>query len=236
MGCNTSKTLSLVVLLLIIIPASANSFAGSDEIIYDRNISPSIEWLQEGRWLLKPGNNRDPIDAFSRSIELDPNNFRSYINRGNAYMMQKQYDLAIKDYTTAIELQPKAGEAYNNRGIAFGMKQQHERAIDDFAMAIILNKNDFKAYVNRGNSYRMKKQYNMAIKDYTRAIELKPRHATTYYNSACVYSLMNNTAEACKFLKKSIDNGFNTWSHIKSNDCFDNIRNSACYIEIMSNK
>lgn len=210
------------------------SAAGSDELISNKEgIEASIDWIPGGRWLLRPGKDRDPLEAFSKSIELDPRDFKSYINRGNVYMMRREYDMAIKDYTAAIRLQPKDWEAYNNRGIAFAMKQQHERSIEDLSMAIQLNNRDFKAYINRGNTYRMINQYDLAIKDYKKAIELRPGYPISYYNLSCVYSLQENPPEACRLLKKSLDNGFTDWNHIKSNSCFDKIRNSPCYKEIM---
>ena len=57
-------------------------------------------------------------------------------------------------------------------------------------------------------------KYDMAIKDYTRTVGLRPRHTATYYNLACAYVLMNDIMKRVGSLKKSIDNGFNEWSHI----------------------
>lgn len=234
MDRNTSRILLLIIPILLIIFLMEIGFAGSEKEISDsEGIEISIDWIPGNRWFLQPDKNRDPIEVFSKSIELDPKDFKSFINRGNAYMMRKQYDMAIRDYTMAIELQPKDGEAYNNRGIAFGKKQQHERAIEDLSMAVKLRPRDFKAYVNRGNSYRMINRYDLAISDYVMAIELQPRQPIAYYNLSCVYSLRGDSSEACRLLKKSIENGFNKWSHIQSNNCFDTIRNSICYKEIM---
>lgn len=234
MDCNTSRRLSLIIPILLSIFLMEIGVVGSDEVISDEEgIEISIDWIPGSRWFLRPRKNRDPIEAFSKSIDLDPKDFKSYINRGNAYTMRDQYDMAINDYTKAIDLQPKDGEAYNNRGIAFGKKQQYDRAIEDLSMAVALNPRDFKAYVNRGNAYRMINRYDLAVKDYTRAIELQPRQSIAYYNLSCIYSLRKNPSEACRLLKKSIENGFNKWNHIRSNICFDAIRNSACYQEII---
>lgn len=234
MDSNIVRKLVLITPILFIIFSMGISVAGSDKRISDKEgIEASIDWIPGSRWRLQPGKDRDPIEVFSKSIGSDPKNFKSYINRGNAYMMRREYDMAIKDYTTAIELQPGDWEAYNNRGIAFGMKQHHDRSIEDLSMAVQLNPRDFKTYINRGNAYRMINHYDRAIKDYKKAIELRPGYPISYYNLSCVYSLQENSPEACRLLKKSIDKGFTNWRHIMSNSCFDKIRNSPCYKEIM---
>jgi tetratricopeptide (TPR) repeat protein len=176
------------------------------------------------------------IEDYNNAIELNPNYTHAYYNRGLAYYQKVQYDRAIEDYNNAIELNPNYTHAYNNRGNAYYQKVQYDRAIEDYDKAIELNPNYTYAYNNRGNAYYGKGQYDRAIEDCNKVIQFDPNDASAYYNIACLYSVQNNTAEACQWLKKAVEKGYNKWTHIKEDNDLDNIRKSACYMEIMAGK
>ena len=59
------------------------------------------------------------IEALTKAIALDPNLVYAYINRGNAYFDEGQYDRAIKDYSRAIALNPDDAYIYGVRGLAY---------------------------------------------------------------------------------------------------------------------
>ena len=94
-------------------------------------------------------------------------------NRGIAYRLKGDLDLALQDYNQAIKLNAKLAGAYNNRGIVHDRKGDYERAIQDFDQAIKLKPSP-EAYFNRGNAQLGKSQYANAIDDYDQALKLKP--------------------------------------------------------------
>lgn len=55
------------------------------------------------------GDYEQAIEDFSKSIKLDPNNYKAeaYFRRGNAYDKLGDFIQAIKNYSKAIELDPK---------------------------------------------------------------------------------------------------------------------------------
>ena len=67
--------------------------------------SPELVF-QQGNFLMTIGQMDRAIEAYSRAIELDPNDAMAYTNRGNAHGDKGDLDLAIADYTKAIELDP----------------------------------------------------------------------------------------------------------------------------------
>ena len=91
------------------------------------------------------------IKLCNKALELNPNNFFAYNNRGLAYSSLKQYERAIQDYDKAIQLNPNDDYAHNNRGWAYYCLKQHKKAIKDFEKALELNpnyefaKNNFEA-------------------------------------------------------------------------------------------
>lgn len=77
----------------------------------------------------------------------------AYINRGKAYYLKGQLELAIADYTKAIELNPQDAEAHGYRGDAYLEKGQHDQAIRDYTKAIQLNPKYAMVYYKRGFVY-----------------------------------------------------------------------------------
>ena len=90
----------------------------------------------------------------------------TFSNRGNAYLVKKDYTRAIQDYDQAIRVQPKYAEAFNNRGYAYYRNKEYSRAIQDFDQAIRLKPDYVKALNNRAGAYNEQRQYEYALVDY----------------------------------------------------------------------
>ncbi|HUI67590.1 MAG TPA: tetratricopeptide repeat protein [Nitrospirota bacterium] len=160
----------------------------------------------------------------------------SYMNRGIAYEAKGLLDQAIADYSKAIEIKPRYDGAYVNRGNAYKAKGLLVRAIADYNKAIELNIKNDKAYYNRGSAYKAKGLFEQAIDDFNKTIELNPNKNFTYYNIACLYSLRKKAEESCLWLQKAIHAGFNDWKLMKNDADLSNIRDTACYREIIDGK
>ena len=145
--------------------------------------------LQQGNVCMMLGQIEMAIEAYSRVIELNPNNPNAYNNRGVAYSAKGDFDRTIEDYTKAIELNPNYAVAYNNRGGVYYLKEEYESAIVDFTKATELNPDYAVAYNNRGVAYYLKEEYESAIVDFTRAIELNPNYAIAYNNRGRAYGV-----------------------------------------------
>jgi len=110
-----------------------------------------------------------------------------YNNRGIAYNVRGEYDLAIKDLDTALALKPDYIMALNNRGLAYENRGMYDLAIEDFTRAIALNPDYNEAYNNRGLAYDHKGMHDQAIEDFTRAIALNPDYNEAYNNRGVAY-------------------------------------------------
>ena len=53
---------------------------------------------------------------FNKILELDPNNYCAYSNRGNSKNDLGLYKEAIEDYNKALKINPNFADAYYNRG------------------------------------------------------------------------------------------------------------------------
>ncbi|HOW75814.1 MAG TPA: tetratricopeptide repeat protein [Candidatus Competibacteraceae bacterium] len=118
-----------------------------------------------GRGVPRPDN----IDA---AIKSEPNNADLYNIRGNNYLMSKNYDKAIQDFTKAIQINTYYKEPYNGLGIAYRNMNQFDKAIQNYSKAISLDPNYFEAYNNRGVAYMFLKDYEGMCSDFKKACSL----------------------------------------------------------------
>jgi tetratricopeptide (TPR) repeat protein len=185
----------------------------------------------------KLGNYQQAITDHNKALELNPTSAEAYNNRGRDYGALGNHQQALNDFNKGIELNPKDAWAYTSRGYAYYKLGNNQQAISDYNKAIELNPKDAGTYYNRGNVYFNLGNHRQAISDFNKTIELSPmQSAAVTYNMACLYSINSNGAEACKWLRTSVEKGYNDWKHIKEDNDLDNIRNSSCYKEIMKGK
>jgi peptidylprolyl isomerase len=60
-----------------------------------------------GYQLLQIGRTKDAIEIFKLNIKQFPNSFNVYDSMGEAYMIDKNKELAVKNYEKSLELNPK---------------------------------------------------------------------------------------------------------------------------------
>jgi tetratricopeptide (TPR) repeat protein len=168
-GAGTMHRISLAArvlfLMLISLPANAQP-------------SDNLKWCNNVGNTFSPDLSIRGCTAIIESGREPESNLAAlFTNRGNAYDIKGQYDLAIKDLDQAIKLNPNFAAAFNSRGTVFGHKNQNDRAIQDYDQAIRLKPDYADAFFNRGYTYSLKGQNDRAIQDYDQAIRIKPNFA-----------------------------------------------------------
>lgn len=212
---NLLKRTYLVFILSLLLTTSilvSFSYAGLlDDIVNSvktqsasRNEMQASEWAKKGDTFLNQKNYKDAVDAYSKAISLNSKDINVYMRRGWANRFLGNYQQAILDCDKVIEMAPN----------------------DTKLLEIV--------YDERGYSNALLGNSEAAIKDYDKVLEFNPKNAGGHYAKACLYSLSKNIAVACSELKSSIELGFDQFDHIKKDTDMDNIRDSACYKEIMS--
>jgi predicted TPR repeat methyltransferase len=124
--------------------------------------------------------------------------------RGDTYNENKEYDLAIKEYTETIRLEPSFVSAYGNRGNIYIAKKEFDLAIKDYTEVIRLDPSEALAYFNRGITYSEKKEFDLAIRDYTEVIRLDPDDVSAYINRGICYAQKKEIDCAVNDLRKAI--------------------------------
>ncbi|GHV79336.1 hypothetical protein AGMMS49944_11270 [Spirochaetia bacterium] len=63
---------------------------------------------------------RNAINAFTKALNIAPDDFESYANRGLSYYNVSDYNAALRDLTKALEIEP------NNEGVQAGLAAANE--------------------------------------------------------------------------------------------------------------
>jgi len=164
-----------------------------DEPLYtvEQEKGPWIKVTQRGvtGWFAKSDAVplEDAVGYFTDRIRSDPDDNYAYAQRGFAWRMRGEWDIALKDYTEALRLRPEFAGWWNDRGLIWLVKKDCDKAIEDFNEAIHLNPEYVYATGNRGRAWAAKGEYDRALADYDRAIQLDPGFAFGLRNRALLW-------------------------------------------------
>jgi tetratricopeptide (TPR) repeat protein len=124
------------------------------------------ERVQEGRKSLSPGHYDEAILAFGKALDIDPNSWNAYLQRGVAKQGLSLPDDALSDFQQALLLKPDLLEARTARADIFRQKGNVAGAIEELTKVIEL-KPTVDAYNSRGLAYAELGQQEKAIADFT---------------------------------------------------------------------
>ncbi|WP_427160275.1 tetratricopeptide repeat protein [Aliinostoc sp. HNIBRCY26] len=99
------------------------------------------------------GNKDSAIAFYNKAIELEPNNFAHYVNRGMFFAENGDPKRAFDDYNKAIKLNPKNPITYDNRGFLKSQMGDNKGAISDYSQAIAVDPNFIASYISRYKLY-----------------------------------------------------------------------------------
>ena len=125
---------------------------------------------------------KNGITLWSDVISKYDNVPAAYVNRGNEYGRNKEYDLALADYKKALDLEPSNLVALTSRGYLFYLMGDNNKAIGDFNKAISAYPQYVPAYLNRSLAYEKIGEYRGAINDLLRARSLEPEASIVRIN------------------------------------------------------
>ncbi|MEO5361825.1 MAG: tetratricopeptide repeat protein [Nitrospirota bacterium] len=101
-----------------------------------------------GTVLAEEGKYDQSLNAFDKSIEIEPSRVDAYINKGVVFMRIRQFDKAAESFSKAIAVKPDIPEAYNGLGEAMMSLGSRETAATLFQKALSLNPKYPKAQSN----------------------------------------------------------------------------------------
>ena len=110
---------------------------------------------------------------FSKAMELKPDSFETYLERGVVHLNKKALELAVADLSKAVELNPKSSAAWSNLGDAFEKKGDAVKAKADYQKAVELDANVEPAKTNLGKIVAEEQRLAREAEDARKAAEAK---------------------------------------------------------------
>ncbi len=132
---------------------------------------PGNRWVGAGIKAYQKGDFETAKQDFNEAVKVDPKNKDAYFNRAVFYSQQKNYGLAIADYTQYIEMAPDYA-GYFGRGTAYDANGNSEKALLDLNKAVELKPEFAQTYNNRALVYLKLKEYEKGRQDVLRARSL----------------------------------------------------------------
>jgi tetratricopeptide (TPR) repeat protein len=150
------------------------------------------------------------VEAFSKAIEIAPQDFEAFYDRGICKAYLKKFDEALTDITRGMEID-SMGKWIGYNNIAFFIKfeeKDFQGSLKYFDDALKLNPKFAYAYNNRGYAKLQLNDIKGARQDITKSIELDPENSYAFRTMALLLLAENKENQACKQLKKAMDLGY----------------------------
>ena len=96
-------------------------------------------WAGRGEEFRRAGAAAKELVCYQFAIERDPSNALWYRNRGNLYLRQEEFELAISDLNTSVGLNSRDALAYMYRSMAHAQVGEHARGLDDVMLAVSID-------------------------------------------------------------------------------------------------
>jgi tetratricopeptide (TPR) repeat protein len=136
--------------------------------------------------------------------------------------MRKEYDAALKDYSTALTIDPRMADVYFNRGRIRLLNRDLDNAISDFDMALKQRSHlggpaAFRSegdspdqiahltYIDRGVAWEAKGSFARARADFDSAIEIDPSAADGYMNRSRVLQKQGLLDQSLEDINKAVN-------------------------------
>lgn len=173
------------------------------------------ELFQKGKDYLDQEEYLLAYEQFQQLVELEPNNYRYWYNRGVALKNLERYEEAIASYDKALKIKPDYYYAWNSRGIILcDCLGRYEKAINSFDKAIQLEPSHYKAWVNRGIALSNLGCHEETITSCKKALEIKPDYYEAWDKIGIALSDLGKYEEAINYFNKALEikpNDYRYW-------------------------
>jgi len=149
--------------------------------------------------------NYQTIENYNKSLEIDPEDFKAWTNKGNAFMELKEHEKAIESYDKALEINPQFTTAWYNKGIALAELRKYQKAIESYDAGLKIGPNNAKMWNNKGIILTKLGKYQEALECYENALKIDSKNARTWFNKGIVLEILDKYQEALEYFDKALE-------------------------------
>ncbi len=190
----------LVAIRLALEEARANGQVDEELLILEEKAHTTNavdDWFEFGYWLYeRKGRYQEAVDAYDRSLRIDPEYAFAWNNKGNSLNGLQRYEDAIECYDRALKIDPEYAFAWNNKGNSLNGLHRSEEAIECLDRALKIDPEDAYVWNNKGSSLNSLQRYEDAIECYDRALKIDPEYAYAWGNKGNSLNSLQRYEEA----------------------------------------
>lgn len=179
------------------------------------------------------GDVESAIAEWDNVLTAQPEYGFGYYRRGWFKELAGDMDGAIEDLSMSIVLEPEYSYSYVSRGDIYMKQGKKELAEADFKKVIEIEDSPEK-YDCIHYAYQGMGDYDRAIAAIDSIIARDSTDAGNYYDAACLYSRMQDKANALRNLEKSFELGYNRFAHIERDFDMDFLRDTEEFKALIS--
>lgn len=152
----------------------------------------------------------DAIAAFDQSINIDPNNTRTWADQGWVLETLKRYPEALTSYSRAVEIKPDSARALVGQCAMLNKTEQYEMAVEACGKAI-QGDGDWweigaaQAWSQQAHALTGLGQYEDALASSNRAVGIKPDYAEAWSDRSVILWYLQRFDEAIASCQKAIE-------------------------------
>ncbi|MES2513347.1 MAG: OmpA family protein [Bacteroidota bacterium] len=144
------------------------------------------------------------IENYTKSNELEINNFDVLYNRALAYEYTKDFQKAIADFAACSKIKPKEKESYLKLGSIYTNLGDYANANKHYDELLTYDKNNLDALMSSAVNHMKLKQYEQASSKMDIAMVEDPRSEIPYYYKALAKDSLKDYPAAIQFYQKAI--------------------------------
>ena len=97
------------------------------------------DWLDQGVALVERNLEQEAVPAFTRAVELDPNDAGKRNNLGNALASTGRLDEAVIQFRRGLALAPRDVRLHNALGLVLAARGDADEALAEFRQAMAID-------------------------------------------------------------------------------------------------
>ena len=179
----------------------------------------TYDWNKEGYSLFNASRYSEALDAFNKSLSIDPNDAIVWYNKGLTLGRLDRYSEALDAFNKSLLINPKDGDSWYEKGYALTYLGRYSEASDTQNIAIVINRNNTNAWNNKGYALAHLGRYQDALDAYDHALSIDQNNTIAWNNKGYALDNLGRYQDALDAYDQalSIDTN-NTIAHVNKNN------------------
>lgn len=152
--------------------------------------------LLKAQQYLRDGSYLKAIEILDKYLKNSPTDHSGLMLRGEAFLRNEQFELALIDYAKVVETDNKNILALNNFSLALIRCNKPHEAKEIIQYIHELDPDNFGGFINLGKIHQTLGEYEDAVNSAMRAIQIDPKSSLAYLNLGTAIGALGHTESA----------------------------------------